>query len=198
MQVQAFPGNHYITNDDGFLKGVEGSPFLGDWQAADVYFKNGSVMNGLMVRYNVLKNQMMYQEKQQTYVMSEPDSLLYLQFPDMKMVYLSFQDEKGSQNCFFEVAQAGKVNLLVRYAIDVIPANYNVALMSGNKNDVLSLVQKFYLQRGNEIAPINKKSRLIELLADKKSEISSFISKERLSFKKKKDLMQVLEYYEKL
>lgn len=180
------------------MKGVEGSPYLGDWQAADVYFKNGSVMNGLMVRYNVLKNQMMYQEKLQTYVMSEPDKISYLKFPDKKMIYLEYVDEKGWEYGFFEVAQAGKVNLLVRYEIEVIPANYNVALMSGSKNDILSLGQKFYLQRGSDLVPITKKSSLFQVLADKRAEINNYMSKERLSFKKKNDLMQLLEYYEQL
>lgn len=198
LQIQAFPGHHYISADESYLKGIEGTPYLGDWQAVDVYFKNGTVMKNLMVRYNVLKNQMMYQEKLQYYVMSEPDSLLYIKFPDKKMIFLEYLDEKGLQNSYFEVAQTGKVNLLVKYEIEVIPANYNVALMSGSKNDILSLSQKFYLQRGNEIFPITKKGRLIELLADKKSEISSYLGKERLSFKKKKDLMQLLEYYEQL
>jgi hypothetical protein len=87
---------------------------------------------------------------------------------------------------------------LVKYEIEVIPANYNVALMSGNKNDVLTIVQKLYLQKGSDIEPILKKDRVLELLADKKLEVATRMSKERLSFKKKKDMMALLEYYNQL
>lgn len=198
IQLQAFPGYHYITTESGFVKGKEGSPYLGDWQEANVLFTNGNVMNNLLVRYNVYNNQMLYQEKDNTYVIGAPDSLIHIQFPDKTFIYKEYSSEGSAQKSFFEVAQTGKVSLLVKYEVEVIPANYNVALMSGNKNDVLSIVQKLYLQQGKTIVPITKKDRIFEVMSDKKSEVTTYMAKQRLSFKKKKDMMALINYYNQL
>jgi hypothetical protein len=196
--VQAPPGFNYIATESGFVKGKEGSPYLGDWELADLSFINGSVMDTLSVRYNVYNNQMLYQENDKTYVMGAPDSIAQIKFADKTFVYREYSNKGVPDKSYFEVAQPGKVQLLVKYEIEVIPANYNVALMSGNKNDVLTIVQKLYLQKGSDIEPILKKDRVLELLADKKLEVATRMSKERLSFKKKKDMMALLEYYNQL
>ena len=131
IQVQSFPGYHYITTETGFVKGKEGSPYLGDWQTANIQFTNGSVMNDVLVRYNVYYNQMLYQDGDNTYVIGAPDSIFQIKFSDKTFIYKAYNSEQSTQNSYFEVVQSGKVNLLVKYEIEVIPANYNVALTVG-------------------------------------------------------------------
>jgi hypothetical protein len=198
LKIQAPPGYNYIYPENNTIKGTEGSPFLGDWQPADVYFTNGSIMKGLMVRYNVFTNQMLYQENEKTYLMGAPDSIQELKFPEKTFIYKEYTIDQKKQKSFFEVVQQGKVSLLTKYEIEVTPSNYNEALMSGNKNDVLNIIQKLYLQQGATIVPLTKKVILFDVLSDKKSEIVAFMAKEKLSFKKKKDMIVLLAYYNQL
>ena len=193
--LKAPPGYNYIYPEGSTIKGTEGSPFLGDWQAADVLFTNGGEIKDLMVRYNVLNDQLLYKEKNQVYLLVAPDSILELRFPDRTFVYTEWAD--GKKN-FFEEVLRGKVSLLTKYEIEVTPANYNEALMSGNKNEVLNLKQKLFLKQGKSIVPINKKKVLVELLSDKSTEITAYLAKEKLSFKKKDDMKALVEYYNQL
>lgn len=195
FQLQAPPGYNYIYPEGSTMKGTEGSPFLGEWEAADVLFTNGGEIKGLMVRYNVLNNQLLYKEKDQVYLLVTPDSIEELRFSDRTFVYKEWAVGK---KCFFEIVQKGKVSLLAKYEIEVSPANYNEALMSGNKNDVLNLKQKLYLQQGEKIVPINKKNILLEALDDRRADVSTFLAKERLSIKKKEDMKILIDYYNQL
>ena len=52
--------------------------------------------------------------------------------------------------------------------------------------------------REKPIVPITKKDRVFEVLSDKKSEVATYMNKERLSFKKKKDMLELLAYYNQL
>lgn len=193
--LQAPPGYHYFYPEGNVIKGTEGSPFLGEWEAADVYFTNGGVINGLMVRYNVLKEQLLYKDKGQVYLLVSVDSISELRFQDRVFMYKEWAEGKKS---FFEIVQKGKVSLLTKYEIEVSPANYNEALMAGNKNEVLTLKQKLYLQQGEKIVPISKKNILLEALDDRREDVSTFLSKERLSIKKKEDMKILIDYYNQL
>jgi hypothetical protein len=198
FRIQAPPGYNYIYSENNVVKGTEGSPFMGDWQKADVYFTNGTAIKDLEVRYNVFSNQILYKEKDKIYLIGAPDSILELKFPDKTMIYKEYTLQQKTLKSFFEVIQSGKATLLNKYEIEVTPANYNEALMSGNKNDVLNLVQKLYILKGNTIVPLKKKATILELLGDKKSEITSFMAKEKLSIKKKKDMATLLAFYNQL
>lgn len=116
-----------------------------------------------------------------------PLEALYEKYKDKGLVILGFP-------CNQFAAQEPGTN----EEIEVTPANYNETLFSGNKNDVLYLKQKLYLQRGTSIIPINKKTMLLEVLNDKKAEVTNYMKKERLSFKKKQDMSILIAYYNQL
>ncbi|MCX6308713.1 MAG: hypothetical protein NTY32_07780 [Bacteroidia bacterium] len=195
FRIQAPPGYNYIYPENSFLKGTEGSPYLNDWEYADILFTSSGEVKDLLVRYNVYSNQLLYKEKQQTYLMGAPDSISELKFPDKTFIYREYLPGKKT---FFEVVLKGKVSLLTKYETEVTPANYNEALFSGNKNDVIFIKQKLYLQQGTSIVPITKKTILLEVLNDKKAEVSNLMTKERLSFRKKQDMTKLIEYYNQL
>lgn len=46
--------------------------------------------------------------------------------------------------------------------------------------------------------PINKKEKLLEVLNDKKAVVTNLMAKERLSFRKKQDMMILVAYYNQL
>jgi hypothetical protein len=195
FRIQAPPGYNYIYPENNIIKGVEGSPYMADWEYADILFTSGGEIKGLLVRYNVYTNQLLYQENNQTYQMGAPDSISEMTIANKEYIYREYLPGKKT---FFEVEVKGKVSLLTKYEVEVTPANYNEALMSGNKNDVLNIKKKLYLQQGANFIPISKKDQLLQLLSDKKTEVANLMAKEKLSYKKKQDVMEIVSFYNQL
>jgi hypothetical protein len=195
FKMQAPPGYNYIYSESNILKGTEGSPFLGDWENGDILFTSGGEIKALLVRINVLTNQLLYQEDGKTFLMGSTDSISELRLFSKIFIYREYLPGKKS---FFEVMVKGKVTLLTKYEVEVTPANYNEALMSGNKNDVLNIKQKLYLQQGANFIPITKKDKLLEVMSDKKTEIANLLVKEKLSLKKRQDMMEIVSFYNQL
>lgn len=191
------PGYNFIYSHDAYPKNTEGSPYLvDDWQPADIIFKDGKAVAGLLVRYNVLQGRLMYKYNNTTYVVGEPDSISEMRLPDKVFVYRKFIiNKKDTGKSFFEVIVDGKASLLNRYKIEMIPSNYNAALDFGSKNTKLIMKQQLYVQLGEKIVILDKKKQLLEILQDKKEEVFKYMKKERLSFKNKEDMIKVIKYY---
>ena len=99
---------------------------------------------------------------------------------------------------FFEIVSKWKVSLLRKYEIEVLRANYSMQFDTGFKNDRLSLNQELYLQKDDHAAVANRKNKLLEILSDKKNEVTHFINQEKLSVKDQEDLFKILSYYNQL
>jgi hypothetical protein len=60
--LQAPPGYNYIYNEDNVPRGTEGSPYLEeDWKASKIFLESGKKISGLMIKYNVQRNQIFRQ-----------------------------------------------------------------------------------------------------------------------------------------
>ena len=182
------------------LKGVDGSPFLSeDWKPGVVNLINGNSIKGLTYRYNVYRNEMsfLYQEKE--YAIGAPDSIKEMNLSGQRFIFGQVMQNNIIERSFFEVATEGKATLLVKYYIEVIPANFNVALNSGNPNDQIVVKERYCLKLGGNIVPIDKKGKLIlTALSDKKTELAEFIDKEDISLKRRDGLLKVISYYNTL
>ena len=198
IRLQTPPGYNYLYSSDNMPKGSEGSPYLDDWKSADIHLKNGKTIYGLMVRYNVFSEEMLYQQNNIAYAIGTPDSISDILLSGKVFIYKEYTKANKIRKGFFEVIFKGKVSLLNKYKIEFIHSNYNVALDIGNKNDRLELNQQLYLQQENQIIPLDKKNKLIEILNNKNKEISDYMNKEKLSGKKQQDVIKILTYYNQL
>lgn len=204
------PGNQVLKSDNSYPVGTEGSPYLDEWELADIYLKNGKIISQLLVRYNVVNDQLLFKNntlrvnndstklKKETYIVGSPDSISEIKFVDKTFIYRGFPNGKKIEKGYFELAKRGKVTLLNKYEINVLPADYNIILNTGNKNIKLILVQKSYLVQGDKKTLINKESKIFEVLADKSKEVSDYIAREKLSYKIKDDMIKIVAFYNQL
>jgi hypothetical protein len=192
------PGYNYLYKAPGFNNSTDGSIFLGDWERANVLFKNGKAIASLKMRYNVYENQMLYRHDDTTYVIGTPDSIAEIKFPNKKFVYKNLVHEDKSEKTFLEVLYASKITLYNAYRIEVVPANYNQALDVGSKNDLFKIKEQLYFLVDTKFVVLKKMSKLLDLLGDKKKEVSDYVDKEHLSIKNKEDIVKVLSYYQQL
>jgi len=111
IQVDSPPGYNYVYIGQEIAKGTEGSPFLDDWQHANINLKNGKTIADLMVRYNVQTNQMLYQENDETYVIGAPDSISEIKFLNKTFIYAEYAQGKKTEKSFFEILLNDKTDL---------------------------------------------------------------------------------------
>lgn len=198
IRLHTPPGYNYLYTPDNIPKGSEGSPYLDDWKLADIHLRNDKTISGLMIRYNVYSDQMLYLENDVAYTIGAPDSISEILLSNKVFIYREYRKANKTKKGFFELIFKGKVSLLIKYEIEFIRANYNVALNSGNKNDRLILEQQFYLQQEKQIVPLDKRDRFFEVFQDKNKAVSDYMNKEKLSIKKQQDVIKILTYYNQL
>jgi hypothetical protein len=193
------PGYNKVVSADK-EKGLDGSPWLTEkWVPGTVVTMGGENINGLNYRYNVYRNRLYFQYENAEYVISSPDSIKQLKMEDKTFVYEN-SDPTGKVNKrFMEIAVDGKARLYINYYPVTIPANYNIALGSGNPNETVSVKEAYIIKVGDVLTVVDKKGKLIPVaLADKNKEVAEFIKKEKISPKNREDIEKVVRYYNSL
>lgn len=198
FMIQAVPGCNYIYETKNLPKYLEGSPYLDDWKSSDIIFKNGDTISNLMVRINIYRRQIQYKFNDQIYIIGAPDSISQIKVANKVYISKECTKDRGTEKYLFEIVSNGKVTLLNRYEIEIMPSNYNVALDIGDRNDHLALKQQLFLQKGEQLVALNRKTKLHKVLNDKSKEVFDYMDREDLSSKKKEDVIKVIEYYNKL
>ncbi len=133
------PAGHdkiHTTNDR--VPGLVGSPYLSDdWSKGSIALYNGDVIDDITLKYNVFKKEMLFQADGDIYVLSSPDSVLFITMGNRRFVYLPVNDrKKKSEKDYFEELSDGDVcRLLLRHTASILKSNYNVALNAGEKDD---------------------------------------------------------------
>lgn len=105
-------------------------------------------------------------------------------------------DENGS--IFMEVVGEGKELLLLKdYKLTVRGGVFSPTTGQGSDEYVISY--KYYLENNGAITPVKlKKSELLKVFGTKANEIKSFAKKNKLSFKKDKDVRRLFLHYNNL
>lgn len=103
---------------------------------------------------------------------------------------------KGS-NYFLELIQQGdKISLLKSYSADIIPGTVNPMTQQKLKEDTIKINSSYYIDRDGALEEIKlKKSTVLKLMSDKKDELKSFLTENKLSFKEDNDIKKIFGYY---
>jgi len=199
FRIDLPPGQNKIIIQDA-RPNLDGSPFLyEDWQNGTIYFHNGDTIKTIMLRYNVYKNEMQYLNEEKAYAIGCPENIKEIIIGAHSFIYLNYSDEGKPSKGFFEVLSKGKTNLLLLHYPVILPANFNIALNSGNKNDQLSLKSKYYLKSNEIVVEIDKRGKnYISVFAQKEAEIQRYVKDKGLSFRKENDLITLTNFVNSL
>lgn len=103
---------------------------------------------------------------------------------------------------FFETLQEGAITLLVREnaVVENAPMYDNFGRRSFYSSPRIRMVYDFYFKKADGKVQKYKPSKkaLLDMLSDKQSEIKAYIKEHRLSYSSKKDLIQIINYYNTL
>jgi hypothetical protein len=93
----------------------------------------------------------------------------------------------------------GKVLLYSQPYVEIIKANYNVAMDVGNRNDRYLKKEKLLLVSNGEIHDITKAGRkILTYLHDHADSIEKFVEEKQLSYKNKDDVVAIIQFYNSL
>ena len=179
---------------------VRGTPFLFDkWIKGSVTIPRGTYVD-LQLKYDVYGNTVYYNREDQSFEFQDPVlSFILMPVPGDSLSYMYFA--KGitapglKETQFVQILAEGKIALY----------KSEIKLLSELNEINRGVVQSFskssrYFALKNNVIELIKlnKNEIIALIADKEKEVTAFISKNNLSFKKEQDIIAIIDYYNTL
>lgn len=157
------------------------------------------------MRYDIMRNRMEILFKDETKVLYARKIISFEWFNTQltrKSVFVNCReyaltnlDVKG----FFEVLAEGHYVLLSHATLKIFTNTSSVSVSGSHRSSNIFKNEGFYLLEGQKITPLLKKRKqVIGLMTDHKDEVIRFTRKNGLLFNRKKDLVAIFEYYNRL
>jgi hypothetical protein len=192
--VYSFGRNHLKLGD------VQGSPYLEFEYSKGVVSTDSDVLYiDIPLRYNCYDDVLEFQKDKIPYDLVPKSKVKRAEFGGHVFVYKDIQSGKGIDQSYLEILIEGKINLYARYTITF----YDEEPLRGFADPKPARFDDFsethYVAFNNSPAiKILTNKKLVEVLADKRKQIETFISKQKLSSKKSDDLIKIISYYNSL
>jgi hypothetical protein len=188
-------GAHVINTD---YSAMDGTPyFTKDFIESKVFFTEDSVYK-IPLRYNIFEQTMEYKSGNTVYAISNPEIFKKIEMGAQTFVYY-YNRENPKKSSYYELLVDGKSLLLLKretHYREAVPAK---AMEDAKPPRFFSRPDEYYIVDANKLpVQIKNKKSFAQIYTDKKSEISKFIKKEKISAKKEKDLIQLVKYYNTL
>jgi hypothetical protein len=95
------------------------------------------------------------------------------------------------------LSSSGKVLLVERNYVDIIKADYNIALNVGSKDDRIIKKTKRYFIRDNKMIEYDKRSFYV-VVGEKEAQVKKFMKEQKLNLNEEEGLLSALNYYNTL
>ena len=176
-----------------------------EWQTGNVYLFNEQVLLNQEIRYDLDNNLIEIKGQNVTKIMEG--------FKIRRFEWIGDNHEKSLfANCagyqyptwtegFYRILTEGKVSLLERTAIvekvDHVTGAQEVEMfVKDDKPDELEEI--LYVAEGNLVHDLGRKKEILNYFGDKAPQVEAYRKEHRLNFRGKKDLIQIVEYYNSL
>ena len=207
VKIQA-QENLFMTDRDGkplyfhsnFI--ADGTPYFNDeYQETEITTMNGTVHRNIKTKINLLENQVLYKTPEGIEVVSiiAIRQLAFVNKNDEgnmeKVVLLSFgQPLNGANSKIYQILDSGNITLLKQIIVtyrDDKKYGESVTTRHFEKKETL-----FAMVKNEGLRKMEKgKTAMLELLADQKKAVETFISNNGIACKSEDDFYQVIHYY---
>lgn len=173
---------------------AEGSPFFPEkeYKKSTVFLKNRTFIRDLPVRIDL-------QDRKLFYLNDRNEELLSV-MPVQKVIFedgIIFETGypavgKIPEDAFFEVADTGKLRLLKYYEISFTDSkgyNSNTVVRQYFRREL------FFVFANGQLTALSGIDAVLSVMADKRNLVQQFIKEQDLRFKKPKDYLAVVKYY---
>jgi len=175
---------------------IEGNPFLNDeFLEGEVYTKNKEVLKGLL-RYNIYADEMEFLAKDNVYWIDNQENIETIKYGDHLFIYHPKPGDKFDKGDYFEIVEDGPTKLLLKRKVvlmDAVPAKP----YQDPKPPRFDKSRDTYYMMQFQGAPekVTSKSDILKFMADRETEINSFLKKNKISANNLNDLKKVVAYY---
>jgi len=185
-----------------FAKVVEGSPFFNEQiMRGAIILSEGKEYRNILLRLNLLESQVNYiDEKQTEMIATTPVSEVVL-WDTINNNYYRFvfsnyiQTTDKPEKYFYELLQAGKVELYKQYKKDILESKpYGSATVEQS----IKTESRYFVLISGKWVRIKKIKALTDLLIDKKSEIQKFVEDKKLTKDSEASFEAIIAYYNTL
>lgn len=192
---QLMLGEKAVFND---YSNIQGSPYLDQkFVESKVLFKNDSIYR-IALRYNIFDQRMEYKYDHKVYNITNPQDLKKIELGDKTFIYF-YSKKESKYEAYYQVLIEGKASLLLKRDITFRKEEKSNGIVEGKPNRFLKSPDKYFVYiSGGDLQLIKNKKSIPIIFQSKHKEMNAFVKKERISFKKQNDLIQLVAYYNKL
>jgi len=188
-----------------YYEGIEGNPFfIENFRSSTIKLVSGLEFNNVTARLDLYKQIVQVKLNGDTAKMILPGNITEIIFYDtVQSLPYEYKFQTGypeidnlSRNNFYQVLSDGKVTLL-KSSIKKINKTKNE--MSGEVNSQFDMYEDHYLYVKYEMKRVKKdKEYLLDLLADKRKELETYITTQKINFKSMDSIKKLIDHYNSL
>jgi hypothetical protein len=194
-----FQGQHFSVKAEN---DVEGSPFLFDsWKRASIIMKDGNSFLVPKINFDASRSFFVFNHNDTLYDLGDNVSSVKIYADDItnkdKTEMTFIDNPTGVPGSFVQVLTNGKITILRKFIKRPEGENFSNGIVKSSREYVLHSEDFTFINK--KLTPIKyNSSSLEELVADKKSEINSYVKSNNLKPKKQSDFLKTIEYYNSL
>ncbi len=178
----------------------EGTPYLNEqFIESEIVFGEAS-RTKVPARYNIFQDLMEYQQNGKALVLDPTKKIKKVKIGDEIFVVEKYSLEGKSKYGFLTLIDTGKMTLLAKKMVKYQEPLKGKALDGGDLPAKFSRLSDTYFYRfGNgELKEVGNLKEVIASLPDKQEEVKQFAKQEKISPKKKDELLKLVRYYNSL
>ena len=164
--------------------------------------KTGEVL-GLSLRYDIYSRQIHFKNKDKVYEVVNPEKLDMIVIDTISFQYITYlnspDDSKPEGGSFLILKTDGECKLFVKKNMRIQDAEVPKAFQDAQPAKFIPLGDTYYLKPDKKSAVrVDSKKDLLNILADRKNELSKFIDSNKLGTKDLDDLVKIVTFYNSL
>lgn len=177
-----------------------GSPYLDEeFQTGDLIRIDSLIFNNLELRYNIYKDNIEFINKGTIQVAPSKDYTNTVIIGEKTFKFTDYLIKNKTNFGFLEQLVKGNCCLYYQHKVGFKKATAPKAYGDAEPAKFINLKGRFFIQLSDKaIISINGKKDLLELLSNNKKKVQKFLKTEKLSLKKKRDLIKLVQYYNEL
>ncbi len=177
---------------------IKGSPFLfDDFITGQIKLKNGKIYQGPL-RYDIYGNQIEFKTSNGDVLsVVNPGDIESVVLRDAILVYVSENSSKD-KGSFYEEKVSGKYDLFVKHNVAYKDPEPAKPYFEPKPATFVKKDNEYFVNSDAGLIQIKNKNTVLDVLPEKKSEIESYIKKEKLKISEEVDLVKIVELLNKL
>jgi len=179
---------------------IQGTLYLNEeFSTGKIITSEGATFENIPLRYNAYSDDLEFQKGEDTYNIDPKTIIRRAEFGGAVFGCMKYDSFGKIQNGLFEILTEGKATLLVKYTIKFLEKEKVQAFADPKPARFDAPKKEYYMTMDGAPAKLitNKKS-LLELFGDRKDEMESYISKNKLSVREDEGLTKIIAHFNTL